>query len=91
MSAAKADMLYVVVYVLPEHVWSKVETVSLERSSANETPIVGSGPFQITYYKRGDYTRTYALPRLLGQRRGGLRSSQGGRDASSMPTPTRTR
>ena len=32
MSAPKADMLYVVVYVLPEHVWSKVKPSALERS-----------------------------------------------------------
>jgi peptide/nickel transport system substrate-binding protein len=66
MSRPKADMLYVVVYVLPEHVWSKVKPSALERSSANETPIVGSGPFQITYYKRGDYTKLVRNPDYWG-------------------------
>jgi peptide/nickel transport system substrate-binding protein len=57
MSRPKADMLYVVVYVLPEHIWGEVKPATLERSFANKTPIIGSGPFQVTFYKRGDYTK----------------------------------
>ena len=66
MSAPKADMLYVVVYVLPEHIWGKVKISTLERSSANKLPIVGSGPFQVTYYKRGDYTKLVRNPDYWG-------------------------
>ena len=66
MSAPKADMLYVVVYVLPEHIWGKVKVPTLERSYANKTPIVGSGPFQVTYYKRGDYTKLVRNPGYWG-------------------------
>ena len=66
MSAPKADMLYVVVYVLPEHIWDKVKVPTLERSYANKTPIVGSGPFQVTYYKRGDYTKLVRNPDYWG-------------------------
>ena len=66
MSAPKADMLYVVVYVIPEHIWGKVKVPTLERSYANKTPIVGSGPFQVTYYKRGDYTKLVRNPDYWG-------------------------
>ena len=66
MSAPKADMLYVVVYVLPEHIWGKIKASTLERSYANKTPIIGSGPFQVTYYKRGDYTELTRNPDYWG-------------------------
>ena len=66
MTAPKADMLYVIVYVLPEHIWGKVPVKSLERSYANTTPIVGSGPFQVTYFKRGDYTKLVRNPGYWG-------------------------
>jgi peptide/nickel transport system substrate-binding protein len=66
MSAPKADMLYAVVYIIPEHIWSKIKPSTLERSYANKTPIVGSGPFQITYYKRGDYTELTRNPTFWG-------------------------
>ena len=66
MSAPKADMLYAVVYIIPEHIWGKVKVPTLERSYANKTPIVGSGPFQVTYYKRGDYTKLVRNPGYWG-------------------------
>ena len=43
MSAPKADMLYAVVYIIPEHIWGKVKVPTLERSYANKTPIVAAG------------------------------------------------
>ena len=66
MSAPKADMLYVIVYVIPEHVWSKVKPATLERKYDLELPIVGSGPFQVTYYKRSDYTKLVRNPGYWG-------------------------
>jgi len=66
MSAPKADMLYAVVYIIPEHIWGKVKVSTLERSYANKTPIVGSGPFQVTYFKRGDYTKLVRNPDYWG-------------------------
>jgi peptide/nickel transport system substrate-binding protein len=66
MAAPKADMLYAVVYIIPEHIWGKVKVSTLERSYANKTPIVGSGPFQVTYYKRGDYTKLVRNPSYWG-------------------------
>ena len=66
MSAPKADMLYVTVYVLPEHIWSKVKVSTLERSHPNKTPIVGSGPFQVTEFKRDGFTQLVRNPDYWG-------------------------
>ena len=63
MSAPKADMLYVIVYIIPEHIWGKVKVSMLERSYSSKPPIVGSGPFQVTEFKNGAYTK---LVRNLG-------------------------
>ena len=89
MSAPKADMLYVIVYVIPEHIWSKVKPATLERKYDLELPIVGSGPFQVTYYKRSDYTRMVRNPGYWGNDVpdwGGRTSTR----SSSRRTPTRT-
>jgi peptide/nickel transport system substrate-binding protein len=66
MSAPKADMLYVVVYVIPEHIWSKVKVSTLERSHPNKTPIVGSGPFQVTEFKPDGFTQLVRNPDYWG-------------------------
>ena len=66
MTAPKADMLYVIVYVIPEHIWGTVKPSTLERSHAVEMPIVGSGPFQVTEFKRGSYTKLVRNPDYWG-------------------------
>ena len=66
MSAPKADMLYVGVYVIPEHIWSKVKVSTLERSHPNKTPIVGSGPFQVTEFKADNFTQLVRNPDYWG-------------------------
>jgi peptide/nickel transport system substrate-binding protein len=66
MSAPKADMLYVYVYIIPEHIWGQVKPATLERSYVNKLPIVGSGPFQITEFKSGDYTKLVRNPDYWG-------------------------
>jgi peptide/nickel transport system substrate-binding protein len=66
MSAPKADMLYVYVYIIPEHIWGQVKPATLERSYVNKLPIVGSGPYQITEFKSGDYTKLVRNPDYWG-------------------------
>ncbi len=66
MSAPKADMLYVYVYVIPEHIWGSVKPATLERSYVNKLPIVGSGPFQVTEFKNGDYAKLVRNPDYWG-------------------------
>ena len=45
-SAPKANMLRMVVPILPEHIWSKVSSRQATTSYQNKPPIVGNGPFQ---------------------------------------------
>jgi len=66
MSAPKADMLYVYVYVLPEHIWGKVKPSTLERSYVSKMPIIGSGPFQVTEFKHGEFTKLVRNPTYWG-------------------------
>ena len=53
----KADMLLACnsVWVLPEHVWSKISPEAAANSFQNNPPIVGSGPFQCVEYKKNSY------------------------------------
>ena len=57
------DRLYV--YILPEHVWSKIDETAVQ-SYNNEPkdgkPIVGSGPYLIAERKVGQFTRMVANP-----------------------------
>ncbi len=66
MSAPKADMLYVIVYIIPRTHLGKVKVSTLERSYSNKPPIVGSGAFQVTEFKNGDYTKLVRNPGYWG-------------------------
>ena len=66
MSAPKADMLYVIVYIIPKHIWAKVKVPTLERSYTSKPPLVGSGPFQVTEFKNGEYTKLARNPDYWG-------------------------
>ena len=50
----KANMLDMSVYIVPQHIWGAIpgQTVA---DYENSVPIVGSGPFQLTQYKRDGY------------------------------------
>ena len=53
----KADMLLACnsVWILPEHIWSKIPPKAAGNSYQNNPPIVGSGPFQCVEYKKSSY------------------------------------
>jgi peptide/nickel transport system substrate-binding protein len=59
-SAPKANMLRMIVPILPEHVWSKVSGKAASTSYQNKPPIIGSGPFQITEWQKGKFVRLVA-------------------------------
>jgi peptide/nickel transport system substrate-binding protein len=59
-SKPKANMLRMYVYVLPEHIWSKVDPKIVEVSYKNSPPLIGSGPFQCVEWKKGQYVRMVA-------------------------------
>ena len=62
----KANMLRLYIYVLPEHIWSKVDPKKVETSYPNSPPIMGSGPFQCVEWKKGEYVRMKANPSYWG-------------------------
>ena len=47
------------VYILPEHIWGEFDKVSEARKFDN-LPAVGSGPFQLVEWKRGQFMRLRA-------------------------------
>ena len=53
----KADMLFVWVPILPEHIWGAIKPSVVNTSYANRPPIVGSGPFLVTEFKKGVYVK----------------------------------
>ena len=59
-SKPKANMLSMVVHILPKHIWSKVSPDAASRRYANNPPIVGTGPFQVVEWRRGQYVRLVA-------------------------------
>ena len=65
-SAPKANMLRMVVPILPEHIWSKVSKKAATSTYQNAPPIVGNGPFQIVEWQKGKFVRLEANPDYWG-------------------------
>ncbi len=59
-SRPKADILSMWVPILPEHVWGRFHSYNQAYNFANKPPIVGSGPFQVVKWVRGQYIRCVA-------------------------------
>jgi len=59
-SKPKANMLGMVVWIMPEHLWKNVSPEAAAKSFANKPEIVGTGPFQVVEWKRGEYVRAVA-------------------------------
>jgi peptide/nickel transport system substrate-binding protein len=66
--APKANMLQMVVPILPEHIWSKVSGKAATTTFQNKPPIVGDGPFQIVEWQKGKFVRLKANPDYWGGR-----------------------
>jgi peptide/nickel transport system substrate-binding protein len=64
--APKANMLRMVVPILPEHIWSKVSGKAATSTYQNSPPIVGNGPFQIAEWQKGKFVRLEANPSYWG-------------------------
>ena len=56
----KANMLGMVVPIVPEHLWSKISPKAAGTSFQNKPPIIGTGPFQVVDFKKGDFVRMAA-------------------------------
>jgi len=64
--APKANMLRMVVPILPEHIWSKVTGKAATTSYQNKPPIVGDGPFRVVEWQKGKFVRLVANPTYWG-------------------------
>jgi peptide/nickel transport system substrate-binding protein len=58
--APKANMLDMIVPIIPEHIWSKVSPEAAARTYQNPPPVIGTGPFQITDYQSGKFVKLVA-------------------------------
>ena len=56
----KADMLGMALPILPKHIWSKIDPNEAFTKFPNKAPVIGTGPFQVVEWKRGDYVRMKA-------------------------------
>jgi len=56
----KANMLGMVIWIVPAHIWSKVSPKAAVNSFPNNPPMVGTGPFQTVQWVRGNYVRMVA-------------------------------
>jgi len=64
--APKANMLRMVVPILPQHIWSKISGKAASTSFQNKPPIVGTGPFQVVEWSSGKYVHLKANPSYWG-------------------------
>jgi peptide/nickel transport system substrate-binding protein len=62
----KANMLAMVVPIIPEHIWSKVSAKAATTTYQNSPPIIGSGPFQVVKWSKGKYIELKANPNYWG-------------------------
>jgi peptide/nickel transport system substrate-binding protein len=67
-SAPKANMLLTQtsLFILPEHIWSKIPPAKAGGSYRNDPPIIGSGPFQATEFKKDGYVKMVKNPTYWG-------------------------
>jgi peptide/nickel transport system substrate-binding protein len=67
-SAPKANMFQANVVIVPEHIWSQVDPKLAQSSYQVKYPLVGSGPFQVTAFKKGSYVEMVRNPYYYGTR-----------------------
>ena len=67
-SKPKADMEYVFLPILPEHIWQHMSPEAAQTSFANKPPIVGSGPFETVGYVPGQYVTLVRNPSYWGKK-----------------------
>lgn len=67
-SRPKADMEHIFLPILPKHVWEKVDPAKAQTNHVNKPPIVGTGPFITTEFKRGSHLKMERNPYYWGKR-----------------------
>jgi peptide/nickel transport system substrate-binding protein len=68
-SQPKANMLLTqaAIFILPEHIWSKVPPAKANGSHRNDPPIIGSGPFQAVEFKKDGFVKMVKNPDYWGK------------------------
>jgi len=59
-SKPKTNMLGMPIPILPQHIWSKLTAAQITNTFPNKPPMIGTGPFQVVEWKRGEYVRAVA-------------------------------
>jgi peptide/nickel transport system substrate-binding protein len=59
-SKPKTNMLGMPIPIVPEHIWSKLTAAQITNTFANDPPMIGTGPYQVVEWKRGEYVRAVA-------------------------------
>jgi peptide/nickel transport system substrate-binding protein len=67
-SQPRGTLLQMWVPILPEHIWGKISPDDAQNSFPNKPPIVGSGPFQVVEWKKGNFVRMKAWDGYWGGR-----------------------
>jgi peptide/nickel transport system substrate-binding protein len=67
-SRPKADMEHIFLPILPKHVWEDVDPKKAQTTYENTPPIVGTGPFITTAFKKGGYVKMERNPYYWGKR-----------------------
>ena len=67
-SRPKADMMHIFLPILPKHVWENVDPQKAQTSYVNKPPIVGTGPFITTEFKKGSHVKMERNPYYWGTR-----------------------
>ncbi len=65
-SHPKADMERIFLPILPKHIWEHVSPQAAATGYVNKPPIVGSGPFYTTAFKKGSYIEMVRNPYYWG-------------------------
>ena len=56
----KAGILQMWVPIIPQHIWGKMTPSEAQNKFQNPPPVIGSGPFQVVEWKKGQYVRMVA-------------------------------
>ena len=67
-SHPKADMEHIYVPILPKHVWDTISPNAAITSFQNPPPIVGTGPFEVVAFSKGNYVEMVRNPYYWGKR-----------------------
>ncbi len=65
-SRPKADMMHIFLPILPKHVWEDVDPQEAQTGHVNKPPIVGTGPFITTEFKKGSHVKMERNPYYWG-------------------------